>query len=48
MNKPEGYYDGAGHGLALVQTSRRPSASREGWMDITLDLAAVRFGGGEI
>ena len=44
-DKPEGYHHGQEHGLALVQTSRKPSAEREGWVDITLNLVAVRWGG---
>ena len=45
---PPGYYDGAEHGLALAQTSRRPSPNREGWVDITLSLVAVKLGGGQL
>ncbi len=44
-DKPEGYHHGQEHGLALVQTSRKPSLEREGWVDITLNLVAVRWGG---
>ncbi len=44
--EPEGYYHGIDHGLAVAQTSRSPSASREGWVDITLSMMAVKFGGG--
>ncbi len=46
MTLPPGYYHGVKHGLALAQTSRRPSVSREGWVDITVSLVAVRQGGG--
>ena len=43
--KPEGYYHGVEHGLAVTQTARAPSNVREGWVDITLNLAVVRFDG---
>ena len=46
--KPEGYYHGVEHGLALAQTTRRSSQNREGWVDITLNLVAVKFGGSEL
>ena len=42
--KPPGYLHGAEHGIALIQSTRRPSQTREGWVDITLDLAVTRFG----
>ena len=42
--KPPGYLNGAEHGIALIQSTRRPSQTREGWVDITLDLAVNRFG----
>ena len=43
--KPEGYYHGVEHGLAVTQTARVPSNFRDGWVDITLNLAVVRFDG---
>ena len=43
--KPAGYLHGAEHGVALLQTTRRPSETRDGWMDITLTLATLKFGG---
>ena len=46
MILPEGYYHGNYHGLALAQTARRPSETRDGWMDITLNLVAIRFSSG--
>ncbi len=46
--EPEGYFHGEGYGLALVQTTRMPSAEREGWVDITLSLVAVKHSGGEL
>ena len=46
--RPEGYYLGNNHGLALAQTARRPSEVRDGWMDITLNLVGVRFAGGRL
>ena len=46
--KPDGYYHGATHGLALAQTARQPSESRDGWVDITLNLVAVKFSSGEL
>lgn len=42
--RPAEYLLGSEHGLALVQTTRGPSATREGWDDITLDLVLVKFG----
>lgn len=42
--RPSGFLLGSEHGLALVQTTRGPSATREGWDDITLDLVLVKFG----
>ena len=44
MLTPPGYLPGVGYGLALVQTTRSPSNTRRGWMDITLALAVTRFG----
>ena len=41
--KPPGYHHGIEHGVALVQTTREPS--REGWVDITLLIAVVKFDG---
>lgn len=41
---PAGYLLGSEHGLALLQTTREPSGTREGWMDITLDLVVTKFG----
>ena len=46
--KPQGYYHGARHGLALAQIGRLPSEDRRGWVDITLNLVAVKFDGGTI
>ena len=43
--KPPGYLHGAEHGIALLQTTRKPSETREGWMDITLILATLKFAG---
>ena len=43
--KPPGYHHGLEHGIAVVQTTRRPSETRDGWVDITLDLAAIKFDG---
>ncbi len=43
--KPAGYLHGAEHGIALPQTTRRPSETRDGWVDITLALATLKFGG---
>ena len=41
--KPPGYHHGIEHGIAVVQTTRE--SSREGWVDITLVIAAVKFDG---
>ena len=46
--KPAGYHHGLEHGFALVQNDRRPSPDRQGWVDITLDLAVTRFGPEEV
>ena len=46
--KPPGYLHGAEYGLALAQTTRRPSVTRDGWVDITLNLVAARFEGGGV
>ena len=43
--KPAGYLHGVEHGVALLQTTRRPSETRDGWVDITLTLATLKFGG---
>ena len=43
--KPAGYLHGAEHGIALLQTTRQPSETREGWVDISLTLATLKFGG---
>ena len=43
--KPPGYLHGAEHGLALLQTARKPSETREGWVDIRLTLATLKFAG---
>ena len=43
--KPPGYLHGAEHGIALLQTTRTPSGTREGWVDITLILATLKFAG---
>ena len=42
--KPPGYLHGAEYGIAVTQSTRRPSQTREGWVDITVDLAVTRFG----
>ena len=42
--RPPGYLHGAEYGIAVTQSTRRPSQTREGWVDITLDLAVTRFG----
>ncbi len=46
--QPPGYYLGSGHGLALAQTARQDIERREGWVNITLNLVAVRFDGGGV
>ena len=46
--KPRGYYLGSGHGLAIVQTARQTNERREGWVDITLNLVAIKFDDGEL
>ena len=46
--KPAGYDHGEEYGLAVVQTARMPSSSQDGWVDITLNLVAVRHGGGAV
>ena len=46
--RPDGYYHGTNHGLALAQTVRRPSATRDGWVDIMLNMVAIRFGSGQL
>ena len=43
--KPPGYLHGAEHGISLLQTARKPSKSREGWVDIRLTLATLKFAG---
>ena len=43
--KPPGYLHGAEHGIALLQTMRTPSETREGWVDITLMVATLKFAG---
>ena len=43
--KPAGYYAGAEHGIALLQTTRQPSQTRDGWVDVTLTLATLKFDG---
>ena len=46
--KPPGYLHGAEYGLALALTTRRPSVTRDGWVDITLNLVAAKFEGGGV
>ena len=46
--QPRGYYLGSGHGLAIVQTARQANERREGWVDITLNLVAIKFDDGEL
>ena len=42
---PAGYLLGDEHGIALVRTTRAPSPTRQGWVDITLDpLVITKFG----
>ena len=43
--KPPGYLHGEEHGIALLQTKRTPSETRDGWVDITLFLAIRKFAG---
>ena len=44
-SKPAGYFPGAEHGIALLQTSRQTSRTRDGWVDVTLTLATLKFDG---
>ena len=44
-SKPPGYLHGEEHGIAVLGTTRRPSETREGWVDITLTLATLKFAG---
>lgn len=43
--KPAGYRAGVEHGISLLQTTRQPSQTRDGWVDITLTLATLKFDG---
>ena len=41
-----GYHYGASFGIAVLQTARVPSETREGWVDISLHIASLGRGGG--
>ena len=40
---PPGYLSGYEHGLSLRETTQVASATRQGWVDITLALAVTKF-----
>ena len=44
IQRPPGYLHGAEYGIAITQSTSRPSQTRDGWVDITLDIAVTRFG----
>ena len=44
-SKLPGYLHGTEHGIALLRTTRAPSETRDGWVDIALMLATTKFAG---